>query len=92
MKNNGKLWTVKEMQTIKTRHADGLSDLMIAEELQRSEEAVKQRRCALGLKKNKPKRRGPKPTPREDAKYTRYEAQPRKKVSYLWGLLEVTKF
>ena len=92
MKNNGKTWTVKEIQTMKTRHADGVSDRMIAEELQRSEDAVKQRRCALGLKKNKPKRRGPKPLPKKDAKYTRYEAQPRKTVRYLWGALEVTKF
>lgn len=92
MKNNGKTWTVKEVQTIKTRHAEGLSDQTIAYELQRSEEAVKQRRCALGLKKNKPKRRGPKPMPKQDAKYTRYEAQPRKTVRYLWGALEVTKF
>ena len=77
---------------MKTRHADGLSDHLIAEELGRSPEAVKSRRCALGLKKNNPKKRGPKQTPQQDAKYTRYEAQPRKTVRYLWGALEVTKF
>lgn len=92
MKNNGKTWTGKEVQTIKKRHAEGLSDRTIAYELHRSEDAVKQRRCSLGLKKNKPKRRGPKPLPKQDAKFTSYKAQPRKTVRYLWGALEVTKF
>lgn len=92
MKNSNQLWTVKDMQTIKTRHADGLSDSVIAEELGRSVESVKIRRCALGLKKNNPKKRGRKPSPKQDAKYTSYKAQPRKTVRYLWGALEVTKF
>ena len=46
----------------------------------------------MGLKKNDAKKRGPKPTPKEDAKFTSYQAQPRKTVRYLWGALEVTKF
>tara|TARA_R100001510_G_scaffold14438_1_gene11666 strand:+ start:318 stop:596 length:279 start_codon:yes stop_codon:yes gene_type:complete len=92
MKNANQTWTKKDMQTIKTRHNDGLSDQLIAEELGRSVEAIKSRRCAMGLKKNDAKKRGPKPTPKEDAKFTSYQAQPRKTVRYLWGALEVTKF
>jgi hypothetical protein len=92
MKNANRPWTTKDIKTIQIRNADGLTDDLIAQELGRSVEAVKSRRCALGLKKNDAKKRGPKPTPKKDAKYTSYKAQPRKTVRYLWGALEVTKF
>jgi len=91
--NSSKKWTSNEVKTLTTRFKDGVSDELIAQELGRTVNAVRQRRADLGFHLRQRKAHlNKRIKPAKGARFTSYERAPKKHTKWLWGMLEVTKY
>jgi hypothetical protein len=85
MKNANAAWTKQELRILKTRFQDGMTDKQMSQELQRSSNAIQQKRVQMKLMRKK----GGQPK-LVQGKYTRKKSSVTE-ISLLWGLVKYTK-